>query len=78
MESNQKGTLGCGALILIALIVMVFSGANNSGVKQELQQLQTEIRSLQSTIEAQRASIQKLERAIEGFRERESSGDHKP
>ena len=76
MESNQKVSLGCGTLILIALIVMIFSGTPNRDIKQELQQLQTEIRSLQSMVEAQRASIQKLQRTIEDSRKPESSGDH--
>ena len=76
MESNQKVGLGCGTLILIALIVIIFSGTHNSEIKQELQQLQTEIRSLQSMVEAQRASIQKLQRTIEDSRKPESSGDH--
>jgi cell division septum initiation protein DivIVA len=78
MESNQKVSLGCGTLILIALIVMIFSGTPNRDIKQELQQLQTEIRSLQSMVEAQRASIQKLQRTIEDSRKPESSGDHTP
>ena len=78
MESNQKVSLGCGTLILIALIVMIFSGTPNRDIKQELQQLQTEVRSLQSMVEAQRASIQKLQRTIEDSRKPESSGDHTP
>ena len=78
MESNQKVSLGCGTLILIALIVMIFSGTPNRDIKRELQQLQTEVRSLQSMVEAQRASIQKLQRTIEDSRKPESSGDHTP
>ena len=78
MESNQRVRLGCGTLILIALIVMIFSGTPNRDIKQELQQLQTEIRSLQSMVEAQRASIQKLQRTIEDSRKPESSWDHTP
>ena len=78
MESNQKVGLGCGTLILIALIVMIFSGTHNREIKRELHQLQTEIRSLQSMVEAQRASIQKLQRTIEDSRKPESPGDHTP
>lgn len=74
MESNQKVTLGCGTLILIALIVMTFSGTHSSGNKQELQQLQTEIRTLQSMVQAQHLAIQKLQRTLEDFRKPESSG----
>ena len=78
MESNQKATLGCGTLILIALIVMTFSGTHthSSGNKQELRQLQTEIRTLQSMVQAQHRTIQELQRTIEDIRKPESSGDH--
>ena len=72
MESNQKASLGCGTLILIALIVMIFSGTHSSGNKHELQQLQTEIRTLQSMVQAQHLTIQKLQRTLEDFRKPES------
>jgi len=76
MESNQKATLGCGTLILITLIVMTFSGTHSRGNRQELRQLQTEIRTLQSMVQAQHLAIQELQRVIEEFRKPESSGGH--
>ena len=78
MESNQKATLGCGTLILIALIVMTFSGTHSSGNKRELQQLQTEVRTLQSMVQAQHLTIQELQRTLEDFRKPESSRDPNP
>ncbi len=78
MESNQRVTLGCGTLILIALIVMTFSGTQSNGNKHELQQLRTEIRTLQSMVQAQELAIQKLQRTLEDFRKPESSGIPNP
>ncbi len=78
MESSQKANLGCGTLILIALIVIIFSGAGDNGTRNALQQLRTEIRSLQSEIQAQRASIQRLEKIIQDSRQPQTTGTPEP
>ena len=45
--TDNKVSLGCGTLILIALIVMIFSRGSDSGrVSDELQKLRREVRNL--------------------------------
>ncbi len=63
-ERDNKVSLGCGTLILIAIIVLIFSGSGtNRQLRDEMNQLknavanlQNEIKSLQRTIENQQRS----------------------
>lgn len=63
-NQNNKVQLGCGTLLLIAIIVMVFSGNNQSGqvssdvraLRQNVEQLERKIDSLTKTIEQQRTA----------------------
>jgi hypothetical protein len=66
MRPNQKVSLGCGTLILIALIVTMCSGSGNThNMSKELQEVKSEIQELKLTIEAQRADIRHLQDLIE-------------
>lgn len=59
--------LGCGTLILIALIVLIFSSRPDSethGIKTEIQQLQSKIGALQHSIDDQTAKLSRLEQQI--------------
>jgi prefoldin subunit 5 len=59
--------LGCGTLILIALIVLIFSGRpvdNSREVKNDIQRLQSQIGTLQKTIEDQTAKLSQLEQQV--------------
>jgi hypothetical protein len=58
---TQQVTLGCGTLILIALIVSIFSGRPGLGdLEQEVRGLRSDIGELKNTIEAQSAQIKAL------------------
>ena len=57
---NQSVSLGCGTLIVIAIIVMIFSNANDDKMKRELQQLNAEVRQLKQSIDAQNQTLKKL------------------
>ena len=57
---GQEVSLGCGTLILIALIVMFFSGRGIGDVKREIRQLQSEVRQLHDAIESQTSKIEAL------------------
>lgn len=63
---SQKASLGCGTLILIALIVMIFGNANRGNDAQ----LTTQIQSLQSQINGLTSSVNSLKKNIQ-----EQSGD---
>jgi hypothetical protein len=53
MEKSNKTQLGCWSLILIALIVMIFSGKNNvDELKTEVQDLKKEVVVLQQKMDS--------------------------
>jgi len=78
-------SLGCGTLILIALIVLFFSNRGEDGTPQvinKMQRLESQIGTLQSTIEhlarsidQQTAKIEQLEQEIS---RRDKPGDSAP
>jgi hypothetical protein len=60
-------SLGCGTLILIALIVLFFSSRGNEDtyeLKMEIQRLQKQVGALQSTIDDQNAKLTRIEQEI--------------
>jgi type II secretory pathway component PulM len=65
---SQQVNLGCGTLILIALIVIIFGGGRNDGAKQEVQSLDSTIRQLKTAIDSQADQIKALRQAIESMR----------
>jgi cell division protein FtsB len=74
MESNdmppdRRATLGCGTLILIALIVIFFSGRGVSELLDEVQQMRREVQSLDTAIGTQSEEITMLRAEIEALRE---------
>ncbi len=56
----QQVSLGCGTLILIALIVLFFSGRGNDELTREIHGLRSEISELKKSIDAQSTEIAKL------------------
>jgi len=69
-ETNQKVSLGCGTLILIAIIVLIFGGISNDSLiftqikemKTELQRMSAEIQRLGTEIKGLRAALDKTPR----------------
>jgi type II secretory pathway component PulM len=59
---EQSVSLGCGTLILIAIIVMIFSSSNDQDIERELKQLKSEVQLLKSAVEAQTTELQKMQR----------------
>ena len=62
---TQQVSLGCGTLILIALIVLIFSGGGNDDIEREVQGLRTEISDLKKSIEAQTSEIKRLQQKLD-------------
>lgn len=56
-DSNRPVSLGCGTLILIALIVLIFSNTNKDR-DQNLRQLRSDVQALTEEVRALRVSIQ--------------------
>jgi hypothetical protein len=57
---TQHATLGCGTLILIALIVLFFSGPGINDLEQEMQSLRSEVGGLKEAVEDQTSEIKRL------------------
>jgi Sec-independent protein translocase protein TatA len=55
MDGNrtQQASLGCGSLILIALIVLIFSGRGTGDLEREVRALRAEVGELKKAVEAQ-------------------------
>ena len=61
LGSSQKVSLGCGTLILIALIVLIFSGEGVNDLEKEVQALRREVGELKQSVQAQTEEIKKLQ-----------------
>jgi hypothetical protein len=60
-DQTHRVTLGCGTLILIALIVLFFSRSGSEELKGEVGRLRSDIAELKTTVEAQTRKIESLE-----------------
>lgn len=65
-KRTQHVTLGCGTLILIALIVMFFSGGPGmSNLENEMRGLRSEVSNLKTAVELQTNEIKQLREKVE-------------
>ena len=63
MEKTSKATLGCGTLIVIAIIVMIFGNSD----KSEMKKLHNKIDDLDRKIDAVRGDIERSRYAAPQF-----------
>ncbi len=69
LADQRPVSLGCGTLILIALIVMIFSNASHqhcdtTSLEREIQKLHTQIGVLRDSIDQQTVQLSRLEQQI--------------
>ncbi|XZE45828.1 hypothetical protein SH467x_001085 [Pirellulaceae bacterium SH467] len=64
LAEGQEVNLGCGTLILIALIVLIFSRSKTGDLEREIEGLRTEIRELKSAVEGQSVRLQELQSTL--------------
>jgi hypothetical protein len=62
---NQQVTLGCGTLLLIALIVAMFSHPGVSDLQREVHGLRSDVGELKKTVDGQSAEIRALREKLE-------------
>jgi Sec-independent protein translocase protein TatA len=62
---TQQVSLGCGTLILIALIVLIFSGRGTGDLEREVHGLRSEIRELKKSVESQTAEIKSVQQKLD-------------
>ena len=67
IDRSQQVSLGCGTLILIALIVLIFGRGHNDEVEREVQNLSSTIRQLQTAVESQGDQIKALRQTLEAM-----------
>ena len=72
---TQHATLGCGTFILIALIVLIFSGHGDSNLRQDVQSLRSEVIELKKAVEAQTNEIKRLNDKLGGTKRAETNPD---
>ncbi len=61
---SQQASLGCGTLILIALIVMIFSSPRTHEIESEISQLRNEVGVLTQSIQEQTAEIKQMQQQL--------------
>ena len=57
-------SLGCGTLILIALIVLIFGRGSTNELEREIRSLQTSVGELKTAVQAQSAEIRALREQV--------------
>lgn len=60
-NKDQAVKLGCGTLILIALIVLLFSNRGQDDLKREIGSLRSEVHELRKSVEEQSVLIKALQ-----------------
>jgi TolA-binding protein len=68
MENSQKANLGCGTLILIAIIVMIFGNAGNDELSQDVQQLRQQISGLNTSVQRLESRIEEQSKQLKAVR----------
>jgi hypothetical protein len=61
---DNKATLGCGTMILIALIVLIFGNVGNDNADHRIEALRQDVKRLQETVSAQTQAIEGLKRTL--------------
>ena len=65
LAKGQEVSLGCGTLILIAIIVLLCSGWRNRDVDAEVRGLRADIKQLQQSVDTQTRLIIQLKQDLE-------------
>lgn len=64
-KRTQQVSLGCGTLVLIALIVLIFSGRGTDKLEREIHDLRSEVGELKKSVEAQTAELKLLQQKLD-------------
>jgi hypothetical protein len=60
-KRTQQVSLGCGTLILIAVIVSIFSSRGTGDLEREVRGLRSDVGELKKSVDAQTAEIRSLQ-----------------
>ena len=62
---TQQASLGCGTLILIALIVMFFGGRNTNDLEHEIRRLRSDVGELTAAVEQQTTEVRSMREQLQ-------------
>lgn len=65
LGEGREVSLGCGTLILIALIVLIFGRSGTKDLEREVQALRMEIGNLRKAVETQTSRIGELQEKLD-------------
>ncbi len=65
LAKGQEVSLGCGTLILIALIVLIFGGRGTDDLQRDVRALRSEVGELRKSVDAQAAEIRILQQKVD-------------
>ena len=65
LAEGQEVSLGCGTLMLIGLIVLIFGRGGTGDLEREVRGLRSEVGELKSAVEAQTGQIKALQNSLE-------------
>jgi Sec-independent protein translocase protein TatA len=69
---GQEVSLGCGTLILIAVIVMLFSGRGTGDLEREVKALRSQVDEIKQAVDRQTSEIKLLRERMENQGGREA------
>ena len=70
MENDRKMTLGCGTLVLIALIVLIFGNISVDETTKEVKRLRQEVQALGHMVSSQGHEIEEMRDDVRRLLER--------
>jgi len=71
LVEGQEVSLGCGTLILIALIVLIFGRGGTGDLEREVRGLRSEVGELKQAVETQTGQIEALQDKLDQAQARE-------
>ncbi len=66
-DRYPPASLGCGTLIIIALIVAIFSNARAQNTAEALTSLRNQVEELKKSVDAQSEQVRDLKKLIQGL-----------
>lgn len=78
MSTTHTASLGCGTLILIALIVFYVVHVNTADLGKDMEEVNRKVDRLESTVERQTDSIQELKAMVNMLIQEQKSGSVQP
>jgi len=77
-DRYPAASLGCGTLVIIALIVAIFSNAGNRNTAEQLTSLRNQVEELKKSVDVQTDQIRALKELIQGRNSAPKAAEARP